>query len=86
VADFQRARLELEGLWRSQVNAAQGCYYDAVAKHRQALDDQRQSLRLDRPHAVRNAARAETVARRKYLRILETFKELVLGNNVMTAG
>ena len=83
MADFERACLELEGLWRSSVGAAQGRYSDAVAKHRQALQ---QSLYPDRPYAVRNAARAESAARCEYIRILESFKELVLENNCCQAA
>lgn len=79
--DFQRACLELEGLWRSSVSAAQGRYSDGVAKHRQALKEQRQSLRPDRTYAVRNAARAESAARREYIRSLESFKEFVFESN-----
>jgi hypothetical protein len=81
MADFQRACLELEGLWRCNVSAAQGHYSDAVAKHRQALEERQRSPRPARPNAVSKASRAESAARREYIRILESFKEFVFEGN-----
>jgi hypothetical protein len=73
-------RIQLEEVWLSKLNGAQQQYKDALAKWT-AVFRARQHAPTSSPdvnYAFNRAARVETEARRKYIRVLNIFMDFVV--------
>jgi hypothetical protein len=75
---------ELAAVWRTRLEKARAQYELAVAEFRRSAQEYRfrESPSADSDFALRHAIQAENHARKHYLRILQSFTDLIVSGKV----